>query len=124
MRRGKMDGHGDGRASDDRRGAHAGGRIAVTVRTFEPSQVRQLQEHFDAASAFHPTVLDQLRALAVQIGGCSVLPLIGAGGSYDCGMPLARQIGEDLLRDYLADPRFAPHAAGLSADLGDVAEAI
>ena len=39
-------------------------------------------------------------------------------------MRLARQIGDDLYNDYLADASFAPHAAGLSRELGDVADAI
>ena len=98
--------------------------INVAVRTHEPSQVRALQEHLDAAAGLDSTVVDELRALAAQLDGRSVLPLIGAGGSYDCGMPLASQLGADLLHDYLADSRYAPHAAGLGPDLGDVAEAI
>jgi hypothetical protein len=96
----------------------------MTIRTFEPSQVRTIQEHFDAAASFDAGVLDALRALVIQVDGCSVLPLMGAGASFDCGMPLASQIGADLLRDYESDGRFAPHAAGLGPDLADVAEAI
>lgn len=96
----------------------------MTIRTHIPGQVRELQEHFDGAANLDSAVLEDLRALAAQLDGRSVLPLIGAGGSYDCGMPLARQIGEDMLRDYLANPGYAPHAAGIGPDLGDVAEAI
>lgn len=96
----------------------------MTIRTHDPSQILTLQEHLDIASSLDGGILEELRALAVQLDGQSVLPLIGAGGSYDCGMPLASQIGQELLADYNADARFEPHITTLAPDLGDVAEAI
>ena len=69
-------------------------------------------------------MLDDLRALALQLSLKSVLPLIGAGGSVDCGMRLARELGKDLLEDYQRDARFAPHVKDLEANLGVVAEEI
>jgi len=57
----------------------------VAVRTHESSQVRELRGHFDATADLDSTVLDELRTLAVQLDGCSVLPLIGAAGAFDCG---------------------------------------
>src|SRR4051812_34819179 len=96
----------------------------MTVRTIESSQVLSLEEHLAKAVALDPAEVEHIRTLAAQIAGRSVLPVLGAGASYDCGMRLATQIGEDLYNDYFADPSFAPHAAGLSTDLGDVADAI
>lgn len=96
----------------------------MTVRTHDPSQILTLQEHLDAAVALDHRVIDDLHALAVQLDGQSVLPLIGAGGSYDCGMPLANRIGQDLLADYHANPDFAPYAAALQPQMADVTEAI
>jgi len=96
----------------------------MTIRTHNPDQILDLQEHLDLAAAIHPDTLQALQTLAAQLHGKSVLPLIGAGGSFDCGMPLAREVGADLLRDYLANPDFAPHASGLGPDMADVTEAI
>ena len=53
-----------------------------------------------------------------------MLPILGAGSSHDCGMRLGKQIGEDLYNDYLANSAYAPHAAGLNPELGEVADAI
>lgn len=96
----------------------------VSVRTLSPTQIRELQEHLDDAAELGEPAVEALRALAAQLDGCSVLPLIGAGGSYDCGMPLASQIGKDLLAYYNSDPRFEPRIAGLGDGMGEVAEAI
>lgn len=96
----------------------------MTVRTYNPDQVKPLREHLDAATRLDPAVLADLATLAVQLRGCSVLPLIGAGASFDCGFPLAGPLGADLLAGYLANDDYRPHAAGLRPDLGDVAEAI
>lgn len=96
----------------------------MAVRTHYPNQVRSLREHLDQAIGLEPQVLADLSTLAVQLGDCSVLPLVGAGGSYDCGLPLAGPLGADLLADYLANDAYRPHPAGLTADLGDVTEAI
>jgi SIR2-like domain len=96
----------------------------MTVRTMDPAQVRSLQHHCDAAAALGDQTLRALRALVRQLSGLMVLPLIGAGGSYDCGMRLASQLGRDLLTDWEADPTYQPRPSGLTADLGRVADAI
>jgi SIR2-like domain len=96
----------------------------VSIRTHNPGQVHDLKEHLDDAAGLDENTVADLRALAGQLDERTVLPLIGAGGSFDCGMPLARDIGQELLRDYLADPLFAPHAAELGPDMADVSEAI
>lgn len=96
----------------------------MTIRTIDPSQVLSLQEHLAKAAAFDEEDVRRIRALAAQLEGRSVLPVLGAGTSYDCGIRLATQIGEDLYNDYLADASFAPHVAGLNPNLGEVADAI
>lgn len=96
----------------------------MTVQTYDPTQINMLQDHLDAAATLAPAVIADLQALAVQLDGQSVLPLIGAGGSYDCGMPLADSIGKDLYDEYHANPDYAPYAAGLQPLMPDVTEAI
>lgn len=96
----------------------------MTVRTMDPAQVRSLQQHCEAATALGDQTLGDLRALVAQLSGLMVLPLIGAGGSHDCGMRLASQLGRDLLADWEADPTYDPRPSGVTADLGRVAEAI
>ncbi|HEX2071014.1 MAG TPA: SIR2 family protein [Thermoleophilaceae bacterium] len=88
------------------------------------ARMRPLPEHFAAAAALDPTQIDAITRLASQLRGLDVLPILGAGASYDCGMRLAGEIGEDLYNAYMADPSFAPHAANLPRDLGEVADAI
>ena len=69
----------------------------MTVRTMDPAQVLGLQQHCEAATALGDQTLGDLRALVGQLSGLMVLPLIEAGGSHDCGMRLASQLGRDLL---------------------------
>jgi SIR2-like domain len=96
----------------------------MPVRTMDPAQVRSLQWHCDAAAALGDQTLRDLRTLVGQLSGLMVLPLIGAGGSHDCGMRLASQLGRDLLTDWESDPTYQPRPSGLTPDLGRVAEAI
>jgi hypothetical protein len=96
----------------------------VSICTHKPNQVQGLQDHLDAAATLAPALIADLQALAAQLDGQSVLPLIGAGGSYDCGMPLAGSIGKDLYDDYHANPDYAPYAADLQPLMADVTEAI
>lgn len=96
----------------------------MTVRTIDSSQVLSLQEHLAKAAALGDDEVARVRVLATQLEGQRVLPILGAGSSHDCGMRLGKQIGEDLYNDYLANSAYAPHAAGLNPELGEVADAI
>jgi hypothetical protein len=96
----------------------------MTICTYESDQILGLQQHLDNAAGLSESALEDICRLVKQLDGKLVLPLVGAGGSYDCGMPLARKIGEDLLDDYLKDPAYEPHAAELGPDLADITEAI
>lgn len=75
------------------------------------------------AAALDPSLVDAIRTLASQLQNQSVLPILGAGASHDCGVRLARDMGKDLYRDYVAETTYAPHDAA-SEDLADVAQAI
>jgi hypothetical protein len=80
-------------------------------------------DHLVHAASIHGTALDEIRRLAAQLKDQSVLPILGAGASYDCGVRLANEIGQDLHDAYLADPSFHPHRP-VSPNLGKVAEVI
>lgn len=97
----------------------------MTVRTLEKDRRRLLQEHLDLAVALDPSEAEGIRRLAAQLQDLRVLPLLGAGASFDCGVRLAREIGDDLYRDYMADPAYEnePRDA-VAEDLADVAQAI
>jgi hypothetical protein len=99
-----------------------GGR-GVTVRSMDLAQVHSLQWHLDRASEMDSERVEEIRTLAAQLRGKPVLPILGAGASYDCGMRLASDIGEDLYNDYMSDPAYEPRQVA-AADLADVAQAI
>jgi hypothetical protein len=96
----------------------------MTVKTMEPSRVLSLGDHLIQAAGFDKDQAERIRRLAAQLAGRPVLPLLGAGASYDCGMRLATEIGRDLYDDYMSNGAYAPHARGLEPNLGDVADAI
>jgi hypothetical protein len=94
----------------------------MSITTMDRGQVQAFHHHLDKARGLGTRLAD-IRTLAVQLSGRSVLPVIGAGASYDCGMRLAREIGQDLLDTYLGDNSFN-HVEGLDPDLAKVAQAI
>src|SRR4051794_18377184 len=89
----------------------------------DPTQVQPFQRHLAQAAGLDDERRRQIAALAAQLSDVRVLPILGAGASLDCGMRLAKEIGEDFHRDYVADPAFAPHQVA-TPDLADVAQAI
>ena len=95
----------------------------MTVQTMDVSQIRPLQDHLDQAAALDSDQISAIRMLAGQHNDLPVLPVMGAGASHDCGMRLAREMGEDLYADYIGDPSYGPHDA-VTEDLADVAQAI
>ena len=62
--------------------------------------------------------------MAAQLASETVVPLLGAGASFDCGMLLAGHIAAALHEDYVRDDRFLPHPCTASDDLGAISEAI
>jgi hypothetical protein len=95
----------------------------MTVQTIDKSQVCSLQNHLDRAAVLDPHIIEEIRRLAAQLQDLPVLPIIGAGGSHDCGMRLARDIGNDLYDDYMSDPAYEPRNE-VERNLADVAQAI
>lgn len=53
-----------------------------------------------------------------------MLPILGAGASYDCGVKLAGEIATDLYEEYKSDPEVESLVAGETRHLGVVADAI
>lgn len=90
----------------------------------DTTQVLPLREHLAKVGSLDAAHVDSVRRLAAQLQELDVLPVLGAGASYDCGMRLASEIGSDLYDDYMADSSFAPHAVALQPNLGEVAQAI
>jgi hypothetical protein len=100
-------------------------RAVVTVQILDPTKMQTLEAHIAHAEAFEPEVREKLRALAAQLDGTPVLPLLGAGASVDSGVRLAGQISQDLYDDYINDPAFAHNQTILDrTNLGLVAQTI
>jgi len=99
--------------------------VALPIQPRDLLQRKTQREHLALAAALPLGVLRDIQALAAQLHDKPVLPIIGAGASYDCGVKLASRIGRDLYVEYTTDPSFAPRAEGVVEDnLGNVAEAI
>lgn len=98
----------------------------MSITTMDPGQVQAFTNHLDAARGLGEGRLADIRTLAIQLSECAVLPIVGAGASYDCGMRLAGEIGQDLFKTYLGDNSFEhkKYAEGLTPDLAIVAQAI
>lgn len=95
------------------------------LQVMEVSRQQQLTEHLAAAQQLPEGELEAIRKLASQLHGQRLLPVVGAGASWDCGVRLAGEIAGDLYAAYLANADFAPHAEGLDEkDLAGIAEAI
>jgi hypothetical protein len=97
--------------------------MAFPINPLAPSQRKSQLEHLADAARVDAATLDDIQSLAAQLRAEDVVPILGAGASYDCGVRLANDIGEDLRNEYLADPSFDPHQP-VASNLGKVAEAI
>lgn len=98
--------------------------MALPVQPRDLSQRKSRREHLASAGALPAEIVEDVQALAAQLHDKPVLPVIGAGASYDCGVRLASRIGHDLYVEYTTDPSFAPRAESVEENLGNVAEAI
>lgn len=97
----------------------------MSVRVMDVSRQQQLPGHLAAAQQLPAGELAAIRELALQLHGRQLLPVVGAGASWDCGVRLASEIAVDLHAAYFANADFAPHAEGLDQeDLAEIAEAI
>jgi hypothetical protein len=95
------------------------------IKVMEESRQQQLAEHLAAAQQLPEGEREAIRTLALQLHGQRLLPVVGAGASWDCGVRLAAEIAVDLHAAYLANADFAPHAEKLDEkDLAEIAEAI
>jgi hypothetical protein len=97
----------------------------VAVRVMEGTQIQSFESHLDLALAMEPDELEAVRALAAQLKGMKILPILGAGASHDCGMRVAGDIATDLHADCCVDEGLRASVQGIAPDdLGGIAEAI
>jgi hypothetical protein len=91
----------------------------------DETQIQSLESHLDLALGLEPDEVEAIRALAGQLNGHAVLPVLGAGASHDCGMRVAGDIAADLHADCCVDEGLKPRVENVAAhDLGEIAEAI
>jgi len=90
-----------------------------------------LERQKDIASHMHEVgnltdpALQAIAALAEQLNGQKVMPVVGAGASYDCGMRLAGEIAVDFLSAFEASADLGPLDSNLDpGNLVDIAEGI
>lgn len=82
-------------------------------------------EHVEKALTLTDAEVGDLRALAGQLQDQTVVPILGAGASHDCGMRLAGQIAADMHADCDFDQDLKIAVESVEAtDLGKIAEAI
>jgi hypothetical protein len=97
----------------------------MSVRVMEEGRQLALSEHLLRVSDLDSGALEAIAVLADQLPVPAILPVVGAGASWDCGVRIASEIGEDLLADYLVNSDYEPHDATLTKqDLADIAERI
>jgi hypothetical protein len=97
----------------------------MAVQVMEPSRQQGLVDHIAAAKQLPETEREAIKRLAQQLHGERLLPVVGAGASWDCGVRVAAEISRDLYAAYLESADFAMHDSGLSPeDLAGIAEAI
>jgi hypothetical protein len=97
----------------------------LPVPVLDRSQIRSLEDHLDLVLAMEPDEVEAIRALAAQLQGMKILPILGAGASYDCGMRVAGRIATDLHAECEADEELKPEVQAVASDdLGGIAEAI
>lgn len=95
------------------------------VQVMDLSRQQRLVDHIAAAKQLPDTEREAIRKLAQQLHGRRLLPVVGAGASWDCGVRVASEISRDLYAAYLASTDFAEHDPNLDPeDLAEIAEAI
>jgi SIR2-like domain len=85
-------------------------------------EIKSISDRLFEAASLPPATWQELRELARQLNGLSILPLLGAGASYDCGQPLASVVAEDMYGQFgsVGQPSDLKRSR---ADLGVVADA-
>lgn len=97
----------------------------MDIRIMEASRQQQLAEHLAAAQHLPEGESEAIRALASQLRGKRLLPVVGAGASWDCGVRVGGEIATDLYATYKESPDFTPYDEGLDeTDLPGIAQAI
>lgn len=97
------------------------------VSSLKSGRERDLRFHLEKAAGLDPQRAEDVRRLARQLDRVAVLPMLGAGASFDCGMRLASELAGEMYGNYI---RHRPKRAlpekheGWNEDLGRVADAI
>jgi hypothetical protein len=97
----------------------------MTVQVMNEGRQLSLGDHLSKAAGLDTGEVTAIATLARQLPVPSILPVVGAGASWDCGVRVAKEIGADLLNAYLANGDYAAHDASLTGDdLADITERI
>lgn len=97
----------------------------MAVQVMDGTQIRSLESHLDLALGLEPDEVEAIQALARQLKGLPILPVLGAGASHDCGMRVAGDIAADLHAECCVDEGLRPRLESVpERDLGGIAEAI
>lgn len=97
----------------------------MAVRIMDEGQIKSLRFHLELALELEPDEVATIRALAAQLQGQSILPILGAGASHDCGMRVAGDIATDLHAECCLDEGLRSVVEGVpERDLSGIAEAI
>ena len=97
----------------------------MSVPVMDRSQIRSLEDHLDLALTMEPDEVEAIQILAKQLQNMKILPILGAGASYDCGMRVAGCIATDLHAECEADEELKADLQAVAPnDLGGIAEAI
>lgn len=70
------------------------------IRVMEADRQQTLLAHIGEAAKLHGEEIERIGQLAQQLSDKRILPVVGAGASYDCGMRLAKEIADDLFKAY------------------------
>jgi len=97
----------------------------VGIRVMEAGRQQTLLAHIAEAAKLRAEDVERIGQLAEQLHDKPILPVVGAGASYDCGMRLAREVAVDLFKAY----KDLSEAGALDPDLSEddlagIAEAI
>jgi hypothetical protein len=99
----------------------------MPVQSVVPGAAGGLREHLVRAAALVPDEVARLGAFATQLNGHTVVPIIGAGGSADCGILRGGQVANAMYTEYMSDPGYTERPsnhAQFNSDLGAIADAI
>lgn len=95
------------------------------IQVMEASRQRRLSEQLAAVHQLPDGEAEAIQKLASQLHRKRLLPVVGAGASWDCGIRVGSEIATELFEAYQGSSDFAPYDDGLDeTDLPGIAQAI